>query len=98
MRLAKRFHVLLLLSLSLGVFCGELPELFSLTDDAANDFIEGPVTRVVIDDQVECKSPVSAQWKSPTEELLPKPSAIHPLEPMLESGRDLLRSLFIQRE
>jgi hypothetical protein len=97
MRLAKRFHLLLLLSLSLGLFCGELPELFSLTDDAANDFVAGPVTPVMSDDQVEYKGPESAPWKSPAEDLLPDTSALHPLEPTLP-GPDLLRSLSIQRK
>jgi hypothetical protein len=96
MRLAKRFHLLLLLSLSLGLFCGELPELFSLTDDAANDFVECSVTPMVSDDQVEYKGPESAPWKSPTD-LLPGTSALHPLEPTLP-GPDLLRSLSIQRK
>src|ERR1041384_261455 len=40
MRIVKRCHLLLLFFLALFVFCGQLPELFCLTDDVSNDFVE----------------------------------------------------------
>ncbi len=40
MKFLKRFGVLLTLSLAFGLFCGEIPESFNLSDDASNDFVE----------------------------------------------------------
>src|SRR5260370_16916531 len=40
MRFAKKFYLVLLFSLTLGLFCDELPESFSLSDDVSHDFVE----------------------------------------------------------
>jgi hypothetical protein len=36
----RQLHLLLLLSLTLGLFCGELNESFRLADDTSNDLVE----------------------------------------------------------
>src|SRR5215472_15997737 len=40
MRIVKRSHLLLLLSVALLLVCGQLPEFFTLVDDVSNDFVE----------------------------------------------------------
>src|SRR3989440_9118970 len=39
MRFLKRFGLLLVITLTLGLFCSEVPESFSLCDDTSNDFV-----------------------------------------------------------
>src|SRR5690348_17031043 len=46
MRIVKKCYLLFLSSLALLLVCGQLPELFSLTDDVSNDFVEESLTPV----------------------------------------------------
>ena len=39
MRVLKTLYLIALFSLSMGLFCGELPEELSLRDDTSNDYI-----------------------------------------------------------
>ena len=40
MRFVNGFYLLFLFSLSLGLFCSEIPESLTLTNDVSNDFVE----------------------------------------------------------
>jgi hypothetical protein len=39
MRVLKIFYVVVLFSISMGLFCGELPETLRLRDDTSNDYV-----------------------------------------------------------
>jgi len=97
MRFVKSLYLLFVLSLSLGLSCGELPESFSLSDDATNDFVEDSAAPVASEIQEVRKDPEPARDISFTEELVPQFPASRLVEPTLPSGRDLLRLFSIQR-
>ncbi len=98
MRFVKRLHILFLLLLSLGLFCGEIPESSDLSDDVSNDFVE------------ESCAPHSGCTEIAPEDVIPQPSvsaaetvmAILPVLPSAEfsppAGPDLLRLLTTQRK
>jgi len=98
MRTAKTCHLLLLFSLALFVFCGQLPELFTLIDDTSNDFVEESL--VPVSASVE-SAPVSqvSQSSFVFEEESNRTAAITPSKQTLPSfSSDLLRLFFIQRK
>jgi len=98
MGLVKSLYVLFVLSLSLGLCCGELPESFSLNDDATNDFVEDSAAPVASEIQEVRKDPEPVLDSSFTEETVPQFPVSPLVEPALASGRDLLRLFSIQRK
>src|SRR5436309_2761580 len=98
MRIVKRCHLLLLFSLALFVFCGQLPELFTLIDDVSNDFVEEslvPVSKSVESAPV----PRVSQSSFIFEEESNRSAAITPSKQTPSSfSPDLLRSFTIQRK
>lgn len=99
MRFARILYTFLLFLFSLGLFCSELPESLSLSDDTSNDFVEdssSPLTGTVCK---VCKDPPPAPSCSlRAEEPALQLPAIYPIENRLFSGRRLLQSLSIQRK
>jgi hypothetical protein len=98
MKFVRGSYFLFLFSLALGLFCGELPESFSLADDVSNDFVE--VSFVPILEHVQI-----ARGRVPSERriALAVPSVrnlqyLPAIEPVLLSSPDLLRLLSIQRK
>jgi len=98
MGLAKRLYILLLLSLSLGLFCGEIPESLNLSDDVANDFVEDSAAPSASEIQEVRENPRPAPRVSPSEQLIPQLQAVRPIEYTLLAMPDLLRLFSIQRK
>jgi len=97
MRLLQSFRVLFLLLLSVSVYCGELPESWILSDDGANDFVEGsalPTLGKVSAIQTNNERPLSALSPKVYESSQFEPET----RPISVSGPDLLRLLSIQRK
>ncbi len=98
MRIVKRCHLLLLFSLALLVFCGQLPELFSLTDDVSNDFVEESLTHFptsLESARVHTVSQNTIVFEEESNRTVVILRAAHPLP---ASSPDLLRLLSIQRK
>jgi hypothetical protein len=100
MRFAKKFYLLLLFSLTLGLFFGELPESFSLSDDVSNDFVEESAAPVSSGVEIARADLISEQSPYPTEQpfVLREPAGIPTPPPKASSGPNLLRLLSIQRK
>lgn len=97
MRFLKRFGLLLVFTLSLGLFCSEVPESFSLCDDTSNDFVTSTPAHTL------------ENTKTAHQEANPRPGArpiaafpsvflVYSSEPALASGSELLRLISIQRK
>lgn len=97
MRFLKKFGFLLVLALTLGLFCSEVPESFSLCDDTSNDFVTSTPAHTL------------ENTKTTRQEANPRPSAyliasfpsvfpIYSSDPAFASGSELLRLLSIQRK
>lgn len=100
MRVLKTLYLIALFSLSMGLFCGELPEELSLRDDTSNDYVndssasaarENETARTekeqVPTQQIDVKSVV------PVKETL----APHSAGPTYDSGQSLLQLLSVSR-
>jgi len=100
MRFAKKFYLVLLFSLTLGLFCDELPESFSLSDDVSNDFVEESAAPVSSGVETARADLISERNPSPTEQpfVLREPAGIPTPPPKASSGPNLLRLLSIQRK
>jgi hypothetical protein len=99
MRFARRFYTFLLLLLSLGLFCSELPESLSLSDDSSNDFVEDSSSPLAGTVSEVCKDPAPApSCFLRTEEPTVQFPAIDPIANRPFSGRRLLQSLSVQRK
>jgi hypothetical protein len=98
MRFVRRFQLLFLLSLTLGLFCGELVESLRLADDVSNDFVE--VSAAPISNGAEM-----AQWDlccrrgfTVFDESIRSLAVIPSTALAILSAQDLLRLLSIQRK
>lgn len=102
MRVLKALYLIALFSLSMGLFCGELPEELRLRDDTSNDYVNdssASAARVnetarkeneqVPKQQIGVKSAVPVK----TEET----AAPHSAGPTYDSGRSLLQLLSVSR-
>lgn len=98
MGLAKRLYILLLLSLSLGLFCGELPESMSLSDDVANDFVEDSAAPPAGEVQEAREIPIPAPHISLSKQPTPQLQAVRPVVYASLAVPDLLRLFSIQRK
>jgi hypothetical protein len=98
MRSLRKFSILLLFCLALGLVCSEIPETLNLCDDTSNDFVgslSGPrLGAVRIAPQVLASSPGSSVAGFAVQTLAMIPSA----ELVVPSGPELLRLLSIQRK
>jgi len=93
----RRLHLLLLLSLTLGLFCGELGESFRLADDTSNDLVE--ISPDSISKCVEAEpSNLSKRCTIVVEKFICKLAAIPLSGPVTSSPPELLRLLSIQRK
>ena len=91
-------RLLLLLLLSLSLYCGELPESLVLSDDGTNDFVESSASRGVSELQRVHENPAGTATSFSVEE----PVSLIPFGPpprlRLISRPNLLRLLSIQRK
>jgi hypothetical protein len=97
MRFLKRLGLLLVFTLTLGLFCSEVPESLSLYDDTSNDFVTS--TRAHNFENVQ----TPRQEANPGQVAVPISTFSSELliclsEPALQSGPELLRLLSIQRK
>lgn len=94
----RKFSILLLFSLALGLVCSEIPEVLNLCDDASNDFVVSPsgprLGAITIAHQILASSPGSSVAGFAVQTHAMTPSA----EPVVPSGPELLRLLSIQRK
>jgi hypothetical protein len=94
----RRFSILLLFFLALGLVCSEIPETLNLCDDTSNDFVGSPsgprLEAVTIAHQVLASFRGSLVADFAVQTLAMIPSA----EPVVPSGPELLRLLSIQRK
>ncbi len=103
MRVLKTLYLIALFSLSMGLFCGELPEELRLRDDTSNDYVNDSSASAVREseavrsekkqvpkERIEVKSTVPAVpvKKSP---------APHSAGPIFDSGHGLLQLLSVSR-
>jgi hypothetical protein len=98
MRLVRGLYLFFVLSLSLGLFYGELPESFYLNDDAANDFVEdsaGPVRNEI---QEVHKDPKPGLETSFAVAPVLQPPFSRLVESTIASGLDPLRLFSVQRK
>ena len=90
-------RLLLLLLLSLSLYCGELPESLVLSDDGTNDFVESSSSRGVSELQRVHENPAGTASFS-----VEAPISLIPFGPPLRlrliSRPNLLRLLSIQRK
>jgi len=98
MKFVRRFQLLFLLLLTLGVFCDELVELVRLADDVSNDFVQVSIARVA-----ECAE--AAQWDETSSrrdaalrEFIRGFAIVPSIALAVSSGQDLLRLLSVQRK
>lgn len=98
MRFVRRFQLLFLLSLTLGLFCGELVESLRLADDVSNDFVEVSAAPIA-------KGAEMAQWDlccrrgfTVFDESIRSLAVIPSTAFAILSAQDLLRLLSIQRK
>jgi len=97
MRVLKTLYLVTLFSLSMGLFCGELPETLSLRDDSSNDYVNDSNATAAQETAVDRKEIVSEQ-RAASEQCQviaasPTPSA----GPALLSGQELLQQFSIRR-
>ncbi len=97
MRTLKTFYLMLLFSLAMGLFCGELPETMRLRDDSSNDYVTDSIKRA------SRESETVRQERVPEQRLAIGKSAvalIHEADsagPVLSSGQELLQLFSIRR-
>jgi len=98
MRFTKKFYLLLLFSLTLGLFCGELPESLSLSDDASNDCVEESAAPASSGVGIARAHLTSVRSPSLIELLVREPASIPTQQLKTFSGLDLLLLLSTQRK
>ena len=94
----KRFVLLFVCSLALGLACSELPELLTLSDDSSNDSIESSsAPRVEI---LQTTRQEAERWNDTFPPRRPFSTflTINCPQPALPSGTDLLQLLSLQRK
>jgi len=96
-RFLKRFGLLFVFTLTLGLFCSEVPESISLCDDTSNDFVTSALAHNLEDSQTVRQEANSGRGAAP---IAASPSVLLTCscEPPVGSGSELLRLLFIQRK
>lgn len=97
MRVLKTFYLVVLFSLSMGLFCGELPETLSLRDDTSNDYVNDSSANAARETAIEQKEIVlehrAASQKQEFETVYATPST----GPASFSGQEILQHFSIRR-
>jgi hypothetical protein len=97
MRFFERLLILSVFSLTLGVFCSEVPEFVSLYDDPSDDFVASSSFPEIGSTQAvrDISKPL---WDSAGSDTLSDLPALRSAVPSSPVGPDLLRLLSIQRK
>ena len=98
MRFVRRFQLLFLLSLTLGLFCGELVESFRLADDVSNDFVEVSAAPISKGAETAQRDLRSRRGVTVFDESIRSLAVIPSTALVISSAQDLLRLLSIQRK
>lgn len=98
MRIFRTFYLVILFSLSFGVFCGEIPEDLRLQDDTSNDYVNDSCTKAAREVENDCKESmpilrVAMNKEAPVEHA----NATDSVEPTPPAGKELLPFLSIRR-
>ena len=96
MRFLKRFGILLVFTLTLGLFCSQFAEVLTLEDDTTNDFVTSTPPQS-IENVKTVREEASPRRSVAPRVTYPSIFVICFTQPALPSGRDLLRLLSIQR-
>jgi hypothetical protein len=98
MRIFRTFYLVILFSLSFGVFCGEIPEDLRLQDDTSNDYVNDSCTKAARDVESDCKESMPVQRVAMSSEARAKQAnAADSVEPVPPAGKELLPFLSIRR-
>ena len=98
MRLARALRFLLLLSLALALFGGEVVESACFVDDISNDYIAAPTSSVYKSSETATARAISPPSIKMAVEWISTPTTIPFTELARSSGLELLRLLSIQRK
>jgi len=98
MRFGKELRFLFLLSLTLGLFCGELGESFRLADDASNDLVQVSTASIHKCAEIASRDLISQRSITVPQELIVNFAVVTSTDAAPSSGPDLLRLLSIQRK
>src|ERR1700740_2556336 len=97
MRFLKRFGILLVFTLTLGLFCSQFAEVLTLEDDTTNDFVTSTPAQSIENVQT-VREEASPRRSAAPRITYPTTSVICFTQPAFPSGMDLLRLLSIQRK
>jgi len=97
MRFLKTLYLVALFSLSMGLFCGELPETFNLRDDTSNDYVSDSSAKAAKETAVEQKEIVSKQRAASRRRQVIAASPTPSAGPAILSGQELLQQFSIRR-
>jgi hypothetical protein len=98
MQFTKTVRVLFLLSLTLGLFGGELGESIRLADDVSNDFVQVSTTQIHKCGNIAPVDLISQKSITVAEEPFPSLIVVSFAKPAFSSASDLLRLISIQRK
>jgi hypothetical protein len=98
MRFVKTLRFLLLLSVPLGLFGGEISESVRLADDTSNDFVQVLAKPIHNCGKIALGNLISEGSIVVAEELVPNIAVIPFAKPAPFSASDLLRFISIQRK
>jgi len=97
MRFLKTIYLVALFSLSMGLFCGELPETLNLRDDTSNDYVNDSNATAAKETAVDQKETVSEQRATSEQRQVIAASPAPSSGPALLSGQELLQQFSIRR-
>lgn len=97
MRVLKTFYLVALFSLSMGLFCGELPETLRLRDDTSNDYVNDSSASAARESEAK-QEKIAKEEPTASEKLRIRQVATIPSTgPASLSGQELLQHLSIRR-
>jgi|SRR5215470_2615666 len=100
MRVLKALYLIALFSLSMGLFCGELPEELRLRDDTSNDYVnDSSASAARENDAVRKEKKEIPKQRIDAKSVVPvkESPAPHSAGPTFDSGQSLLQLLSISR-
>ncbi|MBS1839250.1 MAG: hypothetical protein JST77_00185 [Acidobacteria bacterium] len=97
MRIFRLFYLVVLFSLSVGVFWGEIPEDLRLHDDTTNDYVNDSGTKTACDVERDCKDSIPVRRVAMKQVPVECTDAADSVEPAPPAGKELLPILSIRR-
>ncbi len=97
MRIFRTFYLVVLFSLSMGVFCGEIPEDLRLQDDTTNDYVNDSCTKAAREVERDCKGSIPVQRVALKQAPAERTEVADSVEPVPPAGKELLPILSIRR-